>query len=92
MVENVIQINSGITVNVGASLRVLKYYICNPATCSCEKDKYLASIVDDSVITFNEIIDAVAKCYEEETRTIPTNEKNIICEKNVNFTYLFINY
>ena len=47
-----------------------KDYIWNPATCSCENEKYLASIIDDSVITCDEII--------EETKTIPTNfnEKN----------------
>ena len=47
-----------------------KDYIWNPATCSCENDKYLASIIDDSVITCDEII--------EETNSIPTNfnEKN----------------
>ena len=28
-----------------------KYYIWNPATCSCENGKYLASIMDDSAIT-----------------------------------------
>ena len=27
-----------------------KDYIWNPTTCSCENDKYLESIVDDSVI------------------------------------------
>ena len=34
-----------------------KYYIWNPATCSCENGKYLASISDDSVITCYEIIE-----------------------------------
>ena len=33
-------------------------YIWNPAQCSCENGKYLASIIDDSVITCDEIIDA----------------------------------
>ena len=48
-----------------------KDYIWNPATCNCENEKYLASIIDDSVITYDEII--------EETKTIPTNfnETNI---------------
>ena len=48
-----------------------KDYIWNPATCNCENEKYLASIIDDSVITCDEII--------EETKTIPTNfnETNI---------------
>ena len=43
-----------------------EHYIWNPATCSCENGKYLASITDDdSVITCDEII--------EETKIIPIN-------------------
>ena len=42
-----------------------KYYIWNPAICSCENGKYLASIIDDSVITCNEIT--------EERKKVPTN-------------------
>ena len=42
-----------------------KDYIWNPATCSCENNKYLACIIDDSVIACDEII--------EETKSIPTN-------------------
>ena len=37
--------------------------------CSCENGKYLASIMDDSSITCDEIIES----YDEETETIPTN-------------------
>ena len=50
-----------------------KDYIWNPATCSCENGKYLASIIDDSVITCDEIT--------EETKTVITkcNEKKTIC-------------
>ena len=33
-----------------------KDYIWNPATCSCKNEKHLASIMDDSVIMFDEII------------------------------------
>ena len=46
MGENVIQIKSVITINVGASVKVQKKhrvfkkdYILNPATCSCENGK-----------------------------------------------------
>ena len=46
-----------------------KDHIWNPATCSCEIGKYLASIMVDSVITCDEIIES----YNEETKTIPTN-------------------
>ena len=67
--ESVIQIKSGITINVDASLKkiiyVKKYYIWNAATCSGENGKYLASITDDSLISCDEII--------EETKTVPTN-------------------
>ena len=33
-----------------------KYYIWNPSTCTWENGKYLASIMDDSTITCDEII------------------------------------
>ena len=39
-----------------------KVYIWNPATCSCENGKYVESIIDDSVVTRDEII--------EETRQL----------------------
>ena len=41
------------------------------ATCSCKNNKYLESIIDNSGIMFDEIIDA------EETKTVATyfNEK-----------------
>ena len=64
--------------------------IWNPATCSCENGKYLASIMDDSAITCDEIKDADAEAMsydkamsnDEGTKTIPTNfnEKNITCK------------
>ena len=60
IVENVIEIKSGIMINVG--------WVQNPkehnATCSCKNGKYLGSIIDDSVITCDEIIDT--------TETVPT--------------------
>ena len=42
-----------------------KDYIWNPATRSFENGKHLASIIDDLVITCDEIV--------KETKTIPTN-------------------
>ena len=45
-----------------------KDYVWNPATCNCEHGKYLASIVGDSAITCDEIIESY-----DETKTIPTN-------------------
>ena len=42
-----------------------KNNVWNPTTCSCENGKYLASIIDDSVISFDEMV--------EETKNIPIN-------------------
>ena len=42
-----------------------KYYIWNPATCSCETGKYLASIIDDAVITCDEIIEETKNSYNK---------------------------
>ena len=42
-----------------------KECIWNPATCSSRNRKYLASIMDNSVITCDGIIDAVAKTYDK---------------------------
>ena len=50
MVENVVQIKNGITINNEVSPKsertscAKKEYIWNPATCSCENGKYLAII------------------------------------------------
>ena len=46
-----------------------KDYVWNPATFKCENRKYLASIVDDSVITCDEVIES----NNEEIKTIPIN-------------------
>ena len=51
-----------------------KDYIWNPATCSCKNGKYLASIMDDSVITCDEIIDVEAEWSNEETKTVLKTE------------------
>ena len=76
MEKNVIQINGGIMINVNVSVKNAMYmkkdYIWNSATCNCENGKYLASIMDDSAITCDEIIDS----HKEETNF---NEKNITC-------------
>ena len=55
-----------------------KYYIWNPSTYNCENGKYLAIIIDDSVITCNDVIES----YDEETKTTPTsfNEKKETCK------------
>ena len=57
----------------------------NPTTCSCGNGKYLASIMDDSTITCDEIMES----YDEERKTFPTifNEKKATC-KTQNFYIL----
>ena len=51
-----------------------KDYIWNPDTCSCKNGKYLASIIDNSVITYDEIKDADSlrglDSYHEETKAM----------------------
>ena len=55
-----------------------KYYVWNPATCNCENGKYLASVIDDSAIISDEIIES----YDKEIKTIPANynEKKLTCK------------
>ena len=40
-----------------------KYYIWNPATCSCENGKYVGNVIDDSVITQDEITDTTKQMF-----------------------------
>ena len=74
MLENLIQIKSGIMIHVDASTKNIIYEI-NLSICSCENGKYLASITDNLVITCDEIIDAETKSNNEETKSIPINFK-----------------
>ena len=46
-----------------------KYYVCNTATCNYENGKYLASVLDDSAVSSDEIKES----YKEETKAIPSN-------------------
>ena len=51
----------------------------NPATCSCKNGKYFASIIDNEVITCDEII-------EKETKTVTTDlNKKLKSVKRKNF-------
>ena len=77
MEENAVQINGEITINVNVSVENIRYVkkimIWNPATCSCENGKYLTSIMDDSVITCDGIIES----YNKETSF---NEEKAVCK------------
>ena len=83
--QNVSQINGGITINVDVIVKNIIGYVWNPATSNCKNGKYLASIMDDSAIIYDEVIES----YAEEIKTIPTNfnENNIAC-KTQNFYIL----
>ena len=53
-----------------------KDYVQNPSTCNCENGKYLASIIDDSPIICDEVIDADA-CNEAKLYGVKNyNEKS----------------
>ena len=62
---------SGILININVSVKYIIYV--KKITCDCENGKYFANIIDDSVISCDEIIDAEAKSYDEETKFILTN-------------------
>ena len=78
MIENLIQIKSGIKINADVSVSenrkpfVQKDYIWNPATFSCKNSKHLASTIDNSVITGDKIINVATKSYDETIKIIPT--------------------
>ena len=62
-----------------------KENVWNPSTCICESGKYLASIMDDSMIISDEGI----KSYDEEIKTVPTNfNENNITSKTQKFYIL----
>ena len=62
-----------------------KDYIWNPSICICENQKYLASIMDNSTIICDEVIDV-----DDKTKTISTNfnENKLTC-KTQKFCILF---
>ena len=62
MEENVIQINGGITINVDANVKNVMYV----KKIIFENGKYLASILGDSAITCDEIIDSYDEDYSNK--------------------------
>ena len=60
-----------------------KDYVWNPGTCNCENGKYLASIMDDSAIMCDEIIES----YKEEANF---NEKKATC--NTQNFYILLSF
>ena len=78
--ENVIQINVDVSVK---GFMYVKKYIWNPSLCKCKNWKYLASIMDNSAI----MCDAIIESNNEE---INFNEKKATC-KMQNF-YILLAY
>ena len=64
-------ISAAVVISVSVKNICEKDYVWNPATCNCENGKYLASIMDDSVITCDKVINV------KETNF---NKKNITCK------------
>ena len=75
MKENVIQINGGIKNHIFG-----KDSVCYPSTCICENGKHLSNIMDDSVITCDEII--------EEIVTTNFNIKKATCKTSNLYIFL----
>ena len=86
MEKNVIQIRHGITTNVDVSVKNISveksiFGVLLPIVAN---SKYLASIIDNSAITCDEII-------EEETKAVTTNfneKKKAICKTEISKFYL----
>ena len=62
MEENVTQINGIIMIIVDVNIKIIMYVkkimIMNRATCNCENGKYLTSMMDDSGIICDEVIES----------------------------------
>ena len=87
--KNVTRIKIGKTINACVSVKnQKKHYACKKgyiwisATCTCENGKYLGSIIENLVITCNEII--------EESKTVPTNinDRKLSCQTKISIFYL----
>ena len=76
---------------INADVSVKKHHVCkkdyiwDPATYSCQDGKYLATIMDNSAIISDEIINVNAKAKSKNKET-NFNEKNITC-KTQNFYF-----
>ena len=70
-VKNVMQIKFGVTIKVNVSTEIFKKnvsrkgYFWNPATCSCENARYAGSITDDSLISWDEVIETAKSIWQK---------------------------
>ena len=71
-----------VNVSVKTAMYLKKDYVWNPSLCNCGNGKYLASIIDDSTITCDQIIQS----YKKERKLFQQilMKKNITC-KTQNF-------
>ena len=97
MVQNVIQIKRGIKINASVSVKTQKsitcakyIYIWNPATCGCKNDKYEGRIIDVSIITCGEIIDATKTVPTESTLTKSVPTKTTLTNFDILLAFLLI--
>ena len=82
--KNIIQIKSGTKNCVDVSVKnptkhhvCVQGYILNFYARACEIDKYLKSIIDDSVVKCDEIIVVIVKSYDEQTNF---NKTRVTCK------------
>ena len=89
IVENVIQteirMKNCVDVSVKILQNILSVKIQNSATCSCDID--LKSIIGDSVVTYDEILDVIAKSYKKPRNF---NEKRLTCK--IQNLYILISF
>ena len=68
---------SGTTINVDVSVKIKKRIVsAKPGTFACETRKYLRSIIDDSVVTCNDTINAADIVSTNVTSDISKNSYN----------------
>ena len=67
---------------------IKKYQVWNPAASNCENKKYLSSILNDSAIICDEVIES----YNEEMKTIPTNFNEKKASYETQNVYIFLSF
>ena len=63
-------------------------YTWNSATCNCENGKYLASIMDDSAIICDEVMDANAKLSPKDNADAKDKSNDEAKSKDETFTVI----
>ena len=83
--KNCVDVSANIRKNIFVCEKI---YIWNLSTCTCENGKYLESIIGDSEITCDEIIEATKPFEQKKFDRNRSNKKyKFSC-----FTHFFINY